>query len=242
MLYISRCVHTGVPSEQFSIPKKLLPEHIGVNFEEVYGVVDTDDDVEELVTRSELLDICCNRGVVIEGVIVARDYIRCVSPYQLESSISRAQRRAEVVCNVTVTRYKDEVTEIFWDSFKLQKPVSIRLSNFGSSCGSQLFNRRLCIGRLAPHGHHMLTIILDGKITFTDKSFFVVPNHWGGLGREGFGLVFDIRELTDEKLAEIIYFSVAMSGAVIETGIVDSEDRMKAMKAKLVQTEWYSYW
>ena len=238
MLYISRCIDDGVPVEEFSIPKKLTPLCLGIGRETVYGVVDTEDGTEEFATRAELIEDCCTHGVGIVGVAVDRDTCKHIVPYQDAHEWSRQQLKAHVVCHVDITLYKGEITSISWDSWRMQKPVAIRLSNFGFRCGSNLFEKRNYEGRLIPYGRHMLTLILDDRLMFSERSFFATMNHWGGVGKKGYGVVFDIREVRNEKLAEVIYYNVAMSGSSLES-VIDGVERKQRIESLLKETEWY---
>ena len=219
MLFLSRCVHV------------FKGENIGTELS--FGIVDTDDDVEEVVGMVELTDAVCNHGIEIAGVELA-NYGRMESlvPYQDIRSMTATQTKLSVMNHVLVTLYKGMITGINFDGGLIDKPVSIRLSDLGHTCADYL----LINGK--NYDRHKITLVIDDKVKFTKHSFAAVSRLSGRIGVDGYGVVFDLRNLRDDAAAEIIYNNVYDSGSR-SNSIFDGSERRHRMEAKLIPGGYY---
>lgn len=185
-----------------------------------YGVVDTDDNVEQIVTSSQLWE-CHNKGIDIQGVYLERGRFIHAVPYQDSRYMTKFQTKLLVMNHVDIRVYKKAITSITWDSSKISSPVSIRLSNFGSRLADYaLYN--------AVHsGKHDVTFILDNRIKFSKWSFLTHEHIAGGL--EGAGVLFDVCDVGNPKRADIVYKAVKDSGSDISS-IMDDPVRHRDME------------
>lgn len=169
------------------------------NVEVQYGVVDTDDDVEEICTWDGLQKVCLGCGVDIEGVVKLPEIgiLLSVKPYQLRETITDKQSKLSLLKGVDVVVWNDQITSIIFDRLKSGTETSIRLSDFGNSVADRVFG--------TPEGRDesLLTIVFDDKVTFTPYSFSISAPWYPGY--EHLGVVYDIRELHDDVLAGYLY-------------------------------------
>lgn len=129
------------------------------NSASLYGVVDTDDDVETLVTYSELNEATGLMNLHIEGVELD-EYVSEIIPYQDKRYYSNKQLRAKMLLGVDIRTYKDEVSAILLDNRILKDNTKIVLSEFGKRISGVAE-----IGFTSMRGpHNKLIIVLDDKI------------------------------------------------------------------------------
>lgn len=164
-----------------------------------YGVVDTDDNIEQRVGLIELSSIC--HQLDIKGVNLDRGKFNGVNVYQADMYRSTHQAKVSLLLHVDVTVWRNIVTRIHWIPERVESPVTIRLSEFGSECSAGIL--------LANQDsyEHKLTIVLDDYIKF-DKSTFNPDWNRRHIGMMTLGVMFDIRGLSDNDLALIIYDAV----------------------------------
>lgn len=134
-----------------------------------FGVVDTDDGVESIVSRDDLDEICCTWLVPIEGIKIYWDsfmrYITSIVTYQPSETMSQLQIKTKVLKGIEVHSMGDMITNVLWDKDSIITPVRIRLSDFGSSCAD-------CILSGNRHSRlHQVTLVLDDKLSFGGKVF-----------------------------------------------------------------------
>ena len=220
MLFLSRCIHVDEGEYVGSTP--------------AFGVVDTDDGVEQIVSMVELVDAVCNCGLKIEGFELSEyGHSESIAPYQDVGSMTAAQTKLLVMNHVLVTTYRGMITGINFNGADVEKPVEIRLSSIGHSCADYL----LVNGK--NHDSHKLTLIIDDKLKFTKHSFAAVSRFSGRIGVDGYGIVFDLRGLRDDDAAEVIYRNVFDSGSRTNS-IMDSRERRKRMNSKLIPSGYYA--
>lgn len=157
-------------------------------------VTDSDDGVEDVLTASELIKYTRDLGLDIKGVSVFRGkggrYKVSASVYQPMETVSTTQTKHKVLSGVDVKVSGSTITSIQWPVQRDDHPVSIRLSNFGTSCADYIFWWK------GLTENRNLTIILDDKIKATGKSFKYLSI---------IGVKFDLREVKNEKLATLVY-------------------------------------
>lgn len=210
MLYVSRLV-SCVESER---SKESALTRI--------GVVDTDDDSEEIVD-SVTLSLAVKLGVQVEGVLSTEGYLYGVSPYRLPEYNSNAyqSKLALTGCNISV--WKDMITSISWTC-----DSSVRLSDIAGSVADYVIsdNNNNEVG--------LLTVVLDDNIKFTKTSF--TPLGLGFLGRGCWDVRFDIRELTDASVIYGLLLASIDSGTSQEdfyASIIDRPERLELWRAEI---------
>ena len=199
---------------------------------EYYGVVDTDDDVETVISFSDLFEIV-NAGIQIEGVKTERMIgpkrgwnlrITGVFPYQLSSSKQSA--KALLVGGVTVSSYKSTVTGITWNPVSLGVNVKLRLSNFGDSCADYIIDC-LVVGE---HKHLVVLVFDDNLKSVTEHSFQLGVQEWkfatlGLESQDSTGVALDLRDLKTDDLARVIYKQIFEYGGHPERWVKDNVER-----------------
>lgn len=209
-----------------------------------YGVVDTDDNREEVVMAEDIRTACIALGLDIAGVHV-RDLGRIdlskpigkkvgdVLAYQPPATMSVLQSKMQVMYGLDIIVYGNIISNIRWNS--LGHKVSVRLSDFGTVVGD-----RFLYGNWVPCDHE-ITLVFDDKLDIYPQSFG--NNGYAGhhplLGDVGLALNLDIRELSD-KNAEYVYrrlLPLRMEGQELKKltrDIIDDERR----KAQILRSLW----
>lgn len=189
-----------------------------------YGVVDTDDGVEEFVDRQMLIKACII-GVEIEGSDVHRSTVSAgafmltgAAPWQDIKSLTPLQVKTKMILKVDVVTYNGMITNILWEPDEIMEPVTLRLSDFAGIVADRVF-----FGN-APCAMHKITVILDDKLELLERAL-LKPNL--SLGVDGLGIIFDLRDIKSEQLArrayrQLFYKAYDMS---IDRSIIDDEDR-----------------
>ena len=156
-----------------------------------FGVVDTDDDVEEVVSAQELVKLCkSDLGVEITGVkLTANGTVYGMRPYQPPETYTKNQVKAQLLQHVDIRVFRGAVSGIFWNANLIKTPITIRLSDFGESCWDGVL-----IGNDSDSGVK-ITLVLDDKICIGEASFRMPFGT--NLGPNGMGVVFDVREMSD---------------------------------------------
>lgn len=215
MLFISRIFRDNIlhPDDEFANPH--------------YGVVDTDDNVEEIVPWLVIFHACVECGLTIQGVEIRHigvvHEITSITPYQSSSTMTPLQAKTALISHVHITVYAGCITSIRWNPEEIQAPVSVRLSDFGSSVSDfcLIFNNYA--------SDYVVTLALDDKLDFSSVSFSVGAPHF--VSAEGLGVKYDLREMLDDAKAEFVYNSVG--GTRPLDSIIDRPDRYNRMATKL---------
>lgn len=210
MLYVSRRMENGI------------------------GVVDTDDGSEEFWYGTEVATHVLDGELKVEGVTTTLEpstgrLVSLISPYQLPEQITPLQTKLKLLYGVDVTVWNGMITSIFADFDRISVPVTVRPSDFGTCCSDHL------LGCIKPARCHKLTIVLDDKVSWTRRSFTTsVPDFRYFPTYNRYGVVFDVREVTNKKLTEFIYSRV-YCGRTDEfwTSIVDTEKSRKRVLGKM---------
>lgn len=179
----------------------------------MYGLVDTDDGGEEIVTKI-VIEKAKQSGVVVYG---AED-ITNVRVYQPESTRTMLQIKTITLSHIDVKTYKNKITSVNILS-GIKKPVILRLSDFGTVCTDYIL-----IGN-KPATRLKVLMVLDDKIGFSKSTFWTAPS----LTLRQMGIALDIHELSDDTAIVVykgLYFK--LNKQCFE-GIVDTDDRFKYM-------------
>ena len=202
--------------------------------EDDFGVVDTDDGVEQAISFSGICHCVSELGLSIAGVATEElpfgRFVHDITVYQPEWSLSREQVRLQLLLNVSIVVYKSMITKIAWDADKILKPVTIRLSDFGTQLGKNILLGNKFVGR------HVITLVLDDKLQHNDEDSGYVGFPEGlligdtDLGVNGMGVMFDLRELSNSSVVRLLYdglYSMAFRGDISEmrASILDNEVR-----------------
>lgn len=166
----------------------------------IYGVVDTDDGVEEVVDEVALWEAKSQLGLDIRGVSEVDETTVIALPYQDTSTMTLLQTKTSVLHKVDVKVYNGYITSIIWH--EITEPVYLRLSDFGDRCES-------CIlyGNKAPGWVNMF-LILDDKIKSISEHTFTIEGWSTAVGKDGRGVSIDVRECTNEVLVDMVYRSL----------------------------------
>lgn len=224
MLFLSRLVHVGGVQDSDG------------NTQPAYGVVDTDDGIESIVDYSDLCDIIRDFGFDIKGVYTKTININVCEthlfldyavPYQPLNDVTQLQAKTSMLTKVRITTWRDMITNIKFDEDACSCRASIRLSDFGNKVADYVFNNTM------PVRKHAVTLVLDNRLDFTKWSFSSGLRGYPGV--EVQGVVYDIRELSDDKAA-IIYkrlYQDKISIFDIRKSLIDSNLRYIGMMRKL---------
>ena len=200
-----------------------VSRHDGINF---YGVADTEDGSEEIVTRSKLIKCVEELGMVIHGADFL-PYAKRVAdtvPYQPKETMTQLQMKTKLVKFTEVKVYKNMVTSIHYRHKEIREPVTLRLSDYGSECADCILWENDQALR------HVITILLDDKIK-VGKFTFRRDEAVRSLGPNGYGVKFDLTGVTDYAEAEALYRQFrAQDGAKCLSYIIDSPERTKQIR------------
>ena len=197
------------------------------------GVVDTDDGSEEIVGMLRLSSIVNMKGIDIKGVKMRsrggfagnQKVIDRVEPYQCEIYGTPAQTKASLLLHTDIMLWRRMITSIKWRFEEIDKPVTIRLSDFGAECADCMLYGNEFIGR------HAITIIVDNFIKVNPYTFYPQSRRQQ-LTIDGVGVKFDLRECTSGLAAKLVYDAVVMNAedyiAACES-IIDNEKRKSTM-------------
>ena len=184
------------------------------------GVVDIDDGVEQIISLyqfgSSMYKKLGVRGCTFTGMYQSSVI---VLPYQPDETRSPIQLKARLLTGVDIKVYNDIVTNINLSAV-LNPPVTIRLSDFGSKCSDCLLLGNKDTGR------HIITLVFDNKISVGDDAFRrdieII-----GLGVQGVGVKFDLREAED--VSKIYSGLIRFNGWQILSSVIDHRERFDSM-------------
>ena len=188
-----------------------------------FGVVDTDDDVETEARISDLYKAVKIFGLDIKGVGLLKGHVTesTIKVYQPVETVTRLQVKTKSLQRVDVKTYGDMITSILWRPEDITEPVTIRLSDFGTSCADMLFSGNMKSGK------HKVTVVLDDAVTAQTDTFRVRFTDDSYVGIGGIGVVLDLHDISDDRFAEPIYsvlFDVRDYSERMRT-VSDYEDR-----------------
>lgn len=186
-----------------------------------YGVVDSDDGVETIVTREELAAVCITFRLKVKGVEVKHGnmgwYVDAVEPYQDRNTYNKRQIKALTLLGVDLKIYDQEIVAISADSSVAKSDVVLRPSEFAKKLS--------CFVKLNKSASCSLTIVLDDRIEVVGETFRVGLN----------GVRFDLREVSNEMTAKSVYKDVVVEYPVPidmwEHYIIDNDSRSGFWKA-----------
>ena len=206
-----------------------------------YGVVDTDDMVEEAVDMSTLQDLYLNKGITIFGLNAVQ---RKATVYQPVNMRSKQQVKMKMLRHVDVKVYQSFITSIVLDSAQITKPVDIVLSKFGSIIADRVFEGNQNVGE------HKATVYLDDTLTWRADAFWCGHDFSGtfiGIGdkRYGYGVVVDCSSVKNDELVWFLYRALYDDSRSrvnwVSNSIRDVSDRKCYMLDLLKEDEFRSW-
>lgn len=189
-----------------------------------FGVVDTSDGVEEVVTYDELHHICTDLGIDVCGVeLVEVDnlmHLGCVEPYQMNEYVRPNQTKLRMIHKIEVRTYKSIVTNIVWNNNDIVVPVRIKLSDLGRVCGDCVFSGNY------HSGVHKVTLVLDDSVEILDSAFKVRMTDDSFMSVNGVGVMIDVRGIKSEDKALKAYRSFFNGDvATLVRSVIDNLER-----------------
>lgn len=197
-----------------------------------YGIIDTDDNVETVVTWQEL------RRILLLGInIVGVDYaivngfgrkkrilnVFGIEPYQEASSVTGRLAKLKALSGVDIRLRGDTIISISWNADTIKKGIRVLLSDYGSALGDRAFDNSRY------KADTEVTFILDDKVRTTKASF---TNFFSSCS------VLDITEVTNQKTINNIYSAFidqAKRSSIInfiDDHIIDADaDRLRGYQA-----------
>ena len=192
-----------------------------------FGVVDTDDGVETVCTYSDIVEYVIDMGISIAGVETTyveqrgkqRLAVRSVNPYQNPSSLTRDQVKMKMLNGVDVKTHGSQIVAIDIVGNALPNPVTIRLSDYGDTCGEYIFVRTAFV-------QGKLVIVLDDKVKLNSKSLKNFIDR---------GVVIDMREVKARKTIEYVSHELSVNSRWMEITafdmVIDDSARIDFYKA-----------
>ena len=188
-----------------------------------YGVVDTDDGVEQVVDFSELYSAVCVDGLEIMGARKKDSSMSEASVMiaQPKETVSRMQTKAKILLNVDIKVYKNMITSIRWKRTDDDDLVDIRLSDFGTHVADYVLARNIAFG-----GCYKVCLVLDNKLTYSPNAFCRRFFEHDIIGKNGIGVIFDLRELSDLNAMQVYKMLYTGKESEMSGGILDKTVRM----------------
>lgn len=173
-----------------------------------YGLVSTSDNSEIEITQKQLVELVCDKGKSVAGVEVSCWYdadgvkaiVSGISVYQPPETLSVMQVKTSLLLHVDITVWNSRISGIVVHGDKIELPVVIRLSAFGTCCGD-----RLLISSEA-WGCHKVTFIVDDDIQISELAF--CTNYGADVGVDNIGIKFDLREANHEETVRNVYMAL----------------------------------
>lgn len=159
-----------------------------------YGVVDTDDGVETIISYSDLRDAVMKFGIEVIGVEVIDDTNGVdIQIWQNPAECTRVQSKYLVLYGLDVKIHNDTIVDV--KSAGLRKDsVRLRLSDLASKCGSRAFRSLILSSR------NEVIIVVDDKVELDATAFRGLPSNRA--------MRMDVSEVTREDLIESFYMSL----------------------------------
>ena len=176
-----------------------------------YGICDSDDMVEEVVTFAKVSYNSYTLGIKIHGVEIKEEKdeiwdelhvrVRRIFAYQVPEYSTRQQAKLKTLYGIDVKVWDGMVTSVTCDERRVSAPVRLRLSDFAAECGSCIFHCNQDIG------FHKLIVVLDDKITFGQYIFNSKSDDYYHPGKSKLGIAIDVSEVSDDEQARFAYNS-----------------------------------
>lgn len=193
-----------------------------------FGVVDTDDNVEEVVSGEMLKELVCEVGLEIFGAsrveYPSGNMEFHIFPYQVEPDDTVLQTKLRTLFGVEVVKNKGVVVGISLRNARLPRDMSIRLSDLGDFYGECILD-----WDFKDYSGPKLTLVVDDNIKQVHPMTFYPPISGLGFSNDVSGFVLDVRGLSDEELLYEIYNCAYAFEGDPKDAIIDREDRVARM-------------
>ena len=156
-----------------------------------YGVVDTEDGCEDIMTTAEIKHAVIDMGVEIKGVSLranrgGRPALNPIVVYQPSGVASRTQVKAKVLHGLDIKKNGDTISSI--EINQVMNCGSVRLSSYGTKFGAYVFKSRKILGNV--------TFVLDDSLEIDKRTF----KDWWQFG----GISMDLRLVTNQKIVDAV--------------------------------------
>lgn len=184
-----------------------------------WGVVDTDDDVEEVVAGSVVGDAVLNHNIQIRGAELVDTpngkFIKRYTVYQDMRYCTQLQARTKTLLGIDVRVYKDEIVHISVDGKIAKAGTRLRLSDFGHSMS---WHAQIRLSDL--NAEETIVLVLDDtvKMLYTDMMLVTMSS-----------IRWDISECTDEEFVAAVYNNLMTTNLLSISAwgsfLIDTEER-----------------
>jgi hypothetical protein len=185
-----------------------------------YGVVDSDDDVEEFVSTQEILSYVKDLHLDIKGVKITSDGFVNIEAYPYETNVKCT--KLKILYGINIVTRGDSIGLIeVPENANVDKPI--RLSNYGHIIEDYAL-------KPFTHAGKPVVLILDDSLKFTARAFTKLAT----VARTCY--IFDIMGVTDTDIIESVYMRCLNRFAkedynVSDYGIIDSVSRSDYYRA-----------
>lgn len=172
-----------------------------------FGVFDTDDGTEGILTLKELEHVVLDLGLEITGVAV-RDkvysskgrtrVIESIRPYMPPEAETRGIVRIKILYGVEICINAGCIVSVKWNDIEY-KNRTLCLSNFGTSCGADIFSEMVEKYKYEDVRESGLTLVIDDKIEVDRKTF---------KGITLLDVTFDLSRVTKRNTVNSFYTAV----------------------------------
>lgn len=188
------------------------------------GICDTDDGVEEIVNRKDLLSIC-QSGVVIKGVWnpsgLSMDEATKVDDMAVQdpATVSLYQIKLKTLYGIDTIVFRDEIVKVSWRNKTSPGAVSVKLSDLGHKLGNW------AIAGNYEHAGVQVILQFDDSIELLDGALFLASLY------DNAGAVYDLSLVQSDAKAKRIYGAVceSMHWENAEQYIIDNPERKKRL-------------
>lgn len=178
-----------------------ISRRIGMN---KYGVVDTEDGHEDVMTVDDIEYATCEMSVRIEGVTLRSRrsgpttyaVVDSIDVYTPQGSRQAKEVKLNFLRGVDIKTSNGVIVEITWSKPKDDTNRVIRLSDYGTSCAVGVLVKEARAFYRINKEQQFVTIVLDDKIAIERKTFKKCA---------GSGAVFDLREVKNLNTVEWFY-------------------------------------
>lgn len=204
----------------------------------LFGVVDTDDGVEEVWSWVDIVDFVRKDKLNIEGVISTYvgldEKVSYVEPYQDPLTRTPAQLKLELLSNVTLKTYGEMITSIVVNDVSNRRSITIKLSDYGSACADcMLFGNRKLMDDVPT------MLILDDSVSISKHTFDLRNRSISAVGiHSDVGVRLDLTAVTNEDTVMIAYDKVGRRGSML---YIRDHDERKRVMIGMSSAEYYKY-
>lgn len=202
-----------------------------VGYDGSVGIADTDDGVEEIVSNKCMAEAVLEDGLVVSGW---GSLHHTVQPHGEKTPL---QLKTKLLQFTDVDIYKGAISSIRWDIDHMRHPVTIRLSDFATSCHDFILRGNDIID------FKCMTLVFDDKLArMSLYSLAAVVWPESDIFED---VYYDLREVKDTMLALSIYRSIfscvelpnygdlAIQSRILES-VIDIEGRCEKMARAVV--------